>query len=252
MKNPAAATNSSKMKQMTGPMMIFRTNRDNRERRRRLLTFRHCAGADIRGHAAAERVGRVVAGVDLDLVAGEVAQGGDDRGLLGMDVDHDLCALKVLLVLGDLCAVGRAGGGGEEGPQHRVPWPCSSVWFHFCSSSLSTCVGTRDGNFIPVGQSLRVVLGSLLKGVAMLHMRSESNTSNPKHRSGHTTGQPQAIWLTLLTVVKLVELAGFRLALAEDHVFLHRDVACRLRGPRDDVIARPLRRVGLHPHGYAH
>lgn len=106
-------------------ILRFLRNRDNRERR--LLTFRHCAGADICGHAAADRVGRVVAGVDLDLVAGEVAQGGDDSGPLGMDVDHNLCAFKVFLVLWDFCAVGRAGGGGEEGlgpvgnAHHRAP-----------------------------------------------------------------------------------------------------------------------------------
>lgn len=53
--------------------------------------------------------------MDLNLVAGEVAQVGDDSGLLGVDGDHSLCAFKGFLVLGDACAVGRAGGGGEEG-----------------------------------------------------------------------------------------------------------------------------------------
>lgn len=82
-----------------------------------LLTFRHRAGADIRCHAAAARVGRVVAGVDLNLVAGEVAQAGDDSGLLGVDGYHRLCAFKgfFVLILGDACAPGWAGGGGEEG-----------------------------------------------------------------------------------------------------------------------------------------
>lgn len=41
-------------------------------------TLRHGAGADVRCHAAAGRVRGVVAGVDLDLVAGEVSQVGDD------------------------------------------------------------------------------------------------------------------------------------------------------------------------------
>lgn len=82
-----------------------------------LLTFRHCAGADIRCHAAAGGVGRVVTGMDLDLVAGEVAQVGDDGGFLGMDSDHSLCAFKGLPVLihWDVCALRRAWGSGEKG-----------------------------------------------------------------------------------------------------------------------------------------
>lgn len=54
--------------------------------------------------------------MDLDLVAGEVAQVGDDGGLLGVDGDHGLCAFEGLLVLilGDACAVGRARSCGEE------------------------------------------------------------------------------------------------------------------------------------------
>lgn len=81
-----------------------------------LLTFRHCAGADIRRHAAAGGVGRVVTGMDLDLVAGEVAQVGDDGGFLGVDSDHSLCAFKGLPVLvhWDVCALRRAWGSGEE------------------------------------------------------------------------------------------------------------------------------------------
>lgn len=71
------------------------------------ITFRHGAGADIRCHAAAGGVGGMVAGVDLDLVAGEVAQVGDNGGLLGVDCDHSFCAFKGLLVLvpGDACAM---------------------------------------------------------------------------------------------------------------------------------------------------
>lgn len=55
--------------------------------------------------------------MDLNLVAGEVAQVGDDSGLLGVDGDHALGAFKgfLVLVLGDARALGRAGGGGEEG-----------------------------------------------------------------------------------------------------------------------------------------
>lgn len=42
------------------------------------LTFGHGAGVDKRGQAAALGFGGVVAGMDLDLVAGEVLQAGDD------------------------------------------------------------------------------------------------------------------------------------------------------------------------------
>lgn len=81
------------------------------------LTFRHGAGADICCHAAAGRLAGVVAGVDLDLVAGKVAQVGDDRGLLGQHRHHRLGALEGLLalVVWNTSAVRRAGGGGEEG-----------------------------------------------------------------------------------------------------------------------------------------
>lgn len=93
------------------------------------LTFRHGAGADVRCHAAAAGFGQVVAGVDLDLVAGEVAQVGNDGGLLGVDRDHGLCALKgfLILVVRDTGAVRWAGGSGEEGvcsvgdTHHRAP-----------------------------------------------------------------------------------------------------------------------------------
>lgn len=59
----------------------------------------------------------MVACVDLNLVAGEVAQVGDDSGLLGVDCDHNLCAFKGLLIviLWDACAMRWARGGGEEG-----------------------------------------------------------------------------------------------------------------------------------------
>lgn len=55
--------------------------------------------------------------MDLNLVAGEVAQVGDDSGLLGVDRDYSLCAFKglLILVLWDACAVRWARGGGEEG-----------------------------------------------------------------------------------------------------------------------------------------
>lgn len=80
-------------------------------------TLGHGAGADVRCHAAAGLVRRVVAGVDFDLVAGEVAQAGDDRGLLVRDENHCLGTFKVLLILviRDTCAPGQGGGGGEEG-----------------------------------------------------------------------------------------------------------------------------------------
>lgn len=92
-------------------------------------TFRHGAGADVRRHAAAAGFGQVVAGVDLDLVAGEVTQVGDDGGLLGVDRDHGLCALEgfLILVVRDTCAVRWAGSSGEEGvcsvgdTHHRAP-----------------------------------------------------------------------------------------------------------------------------------
>lgn len=53
--------------------------------------------------------------MNFDLVACEVAQVGDDGGLLGVDGDDRLCAFQRFPVLGGACAVGRAGGGGEEG-----------------------------------------------------------------------------------------------------------------------------------------
>lgn len=60
----------------------------------RILTFRQRAGADVRRHAAAAGLSGVVAGVDLDLVAGEVTKVGDDCGFLGVNHDHRLFALK--------------------------------------------------------------------------------------------------------------------------------------------------------------
>lgn len=62
----------------------------------RILTFRQRAGADVRRHAAAAGLSGVVAGVDLDLVAGEVTKVGDDRGFLGVDRHHRLFALEGL------------------------------------------------------------------------------------------------------------------------------------------------------------
>lgn len=47
------------------------------------LTLWHRPSADVRGHAAALEVVEVVARHDLDLVAGEVVQVGDDDRLLG-------------------------------------------------------------------------------------------------------------------------------------------------------------------------
>lgn len=67
--------------------------------------------------------------MDLDLVAGEVAEVRDERGLLGQHRHHRLCAFEGLLavVVRDTGAVRRAGGGGEEGlrsvgdAQHGAP-----------------------------------------------------------------------------------------------------------------------------------
>lgn len=50
--------------------------------------------------------------MDLDLVAGEVAQAGDNGGLLGMDGDHGLGAFKGFLILGDARTRARAWCGG--------------------------------------------------------------------------------------------------------------------------------------------
>lgn len=47
------------------------------------LTLRHGSSADVSGHAAALEVPGVVARHDLDLVAGEVVQVGNDGRLLG-------------------------------------------------------------------------------------------------------------------------------------------------------------------------
>lgn len=59
----------------------------------------------------------MVAGVDLDLVAGEVAEAGDDRGFLGVNHDHRLFALKGLITFGVVRAVWGAQCSGEEGPR---------------------------------------------------------------------------------------------------------------------------------------
>lgn len=67
----------------------------------------HRPGADVGRHAAALQVRRMVAGHDLDLVAGEVVQIGDDRRLFGKHPQLHLRSL-VLVVL-------RCGGGGAEG-----------------------------------------------------------------------------------------------------------------------------------------
>lgn len=67
----------------------------------------------------------MVAGVDLDLVAGEVAQVRDERGLLGQHRHHRLCAFEGLLAV--VVRDTGAGGGGEEGlrsvgdAQHGAP-----------------------------------------------------------------------------------------------------------------------------------
>lgn len=52
--------------------------------------------------------------MDLDLVAGEVAQLGDDRGLLGVDRDHCLFVFEGLIAFWDIRAVRGARCGGEE------------------------------------------------------------------------------------------------------------------------------------------
>lgn len=57
------------------------------------LTFGQRAGIDVCRHAAAARVFGVVAGLDLDLVAGEVEQVGDDGRLFGAGFEHHLWAL---------------------------------------------------------------------------------------------------------------------------------------------------------------
>lgn len=55
--------------------------------------------------------------MDFNLVAGEVAQPGDDSGLLGLNHDNCLCAFKRLLILivRDACAMRWAWCSGEEG-----------------------------------------------------------------------------------------------------------------------------------------
>ena len=53
-------------------------------------TLWHGARADVGGHAAAQGIRGVVAGQDLDLVAGEVVQVGDHGGLLGQHLQLHL------------------------------------------------------------------------------------------------------------------------------------------------------------------
>lgn len=43
-----------------------------------VLTLGHCSGTDVSSHAAAFEVCRMVAGHDLDLIAGKVVKVGDD------------------------------------------------------------------------------------------------------------------------------------------------------------------------------
>lgn len=59
----------------------------------------------------------MITSMDLNLIAGEVAQVGNDGGLLGVDSDHSLRAFKglLILVLWDACAVRWARCGREEG-----------------------------------------------------------------------------------------------------------------------------------------
>lgn len=71
------------------------------------------------------------------------------------------------------------------------------------------------------------------------HKTTETDTDT-------TTGQPQTMWLTLLTVVKLVELAGFGLALAEDQVVSDVAVGVVGRFPlKDDLGGRVGRGNGV-------
>lgn len=71
-------------------------------RPRRLRTFRHGPGADVGGHTAPLLRGALVAGLQLNAIAGEVAQARDDQRLL---VHHLLEGPGLLL------AAGHAGGG---------------------------------------------------------------------------------------------------------------------------------------------
>lgn len=82
-----------------------------------ILTFGQSAGADVRRHAAAAGLSGVVAGVDLDLVAGEVAEARDNRGFLGVNHDHRLFALKGLITFWVIRALWGAERSGEQGPR---------------------------------------------------------------------------------------------------------------------------------------
>lgn len=82
-----------------------------------ILTFGQRAGADVRRHAAAAGLSGVVAGVDLDLVAGEVAEARDNRGFLGVNHDHRLFALKGLITFWVIRALWGAERSGEQGPR---------------------------------------------------------------------------------------------------------------------------------------
>lgn len=72
------------------------------------------------------------------------------------------------------------------------------------------------------------------------HKTTKTEVKHTKTKKKNST-QPQTMWLTLLAVVKLVELAGFRLALAEDQVVSDVAVGVIWRFPLENDLGR---RVG--------
>ncbi len=71
-------------------------NQNNRKEWCGSLTFRQGAGVDVCWHAAAVRICGMVTGMDLDLVAGEVDQFGNDHELFGVGFEHHLLTLVLL------------------------------------------------------------------------------------------------------------------------------------------------------------
>lgn len=85
------------------------SNQDNKKEWCGSLTLRQGSGVDVCWHAAAVRICGMVAGLNFDLVAGEVDQVGDDHELFGAGFEHHFLTLFFL----------RARSGGKVGQAGR-------------------------------------------------------------------------------------------------------------------------------------